>query len=40
MFCPSKISFYELRTKVKGSGFAAVATGDSYDTPQIFGMNF
>ena len=29
-----------VRTKVKGSGFAAVATGDSYDTPQLLEMNF
>lgn len=29
-----------VRTKVKGSGFAAVATGDSYYTPQILELNF
>ena len=29
-----------VRTKVKGSGFAAVATGDSYYAPQILELNF
>lgn len=29
-----------LRTAVKGSGFSAVATGDSYYTPQILEINF
>lgn len=29
-----------LRTKVKGSGFSAVATGDSYFAPQILEINF
>ena len=29
-----------LRTKVKGSGFTAIATGDSYYAPQILEINF
>lgn len=29
-----------LKSKVKGSGFAAIATGDSYFAPQIFEINY
>lgn len=35
-----KTDGFILRTSIKGSGFAAISTGDSYHSPQIFEINY